>query len=80
MTTTAEPAAAQLAEAQARLTAAKAAVDEATSTVDAARAELGAAILAARSAGMTVPAVADHLEMSEANIFRISAKVRQESK
>lgn len=77
MTTTAEPTAAQLAEAQARLTAAKAAVDEATSTVDAARAELGAAILAARSAGMTVPAVADHLEWSEANVFRVSAQAKK---
>lgn len=72
-----EPDPAALAAAKRALTAAKAAVDEATSVEATARAALGAAILAAREAGMTVPAVADHLEWSEANVFRVSAQAKK---
>lgn len=42
-----------------------------------ARAHLGATILAARASGMTVPAVADALGQSEANVSRIQAKARK---
>lgn len=67
----------QLAVAQEQLTAAKAALDTATETETEARAVLGAAILDARAAGMTVPAVADFLGWSEANVFRVSAQAKK---
>lgn len=75
MTTTDTPA--KIAAAQRRLTAAKKNLDAASSHEAEARAALGAAILEARAAGMTVPAVADHLEWSEANVFRVSAQAKK---
>lgn len=64
------------AEACARMEAAKRAAETATTALEAARAELGAAILAARDAGMTVPQVADALGWSQANVFRVSAQAK----
>ena len=75
--TTTEPA--HLTEARARMLAAKRRAETLTEDLDAARADLGAAILAARAAGMTVPQVADALGYSQANIWRISAQAKEAS-
>lgn len=63
--------------AKAKLTAAKAALDAATENEADLRAVLGAVILEARAAGMTVPAVSEHLGWSQANSFRVSAQAKK---
>lgn len=68
---------AQLAEATARMVAAKEVAERADAALKAARADLGAAILAARAAGMTVPQVAAALDWSQANVFRVSAQAKE---
>ncbi len=60
-----------------KLVAAKERMEKADATLTEARAALGAAILAARADGMTVPQVADALDWSEANVFRVSAQAKK---
>lgn len=66
-------------EAAAAMLAAKRAAETATEELEARRDELGAAILAARDAGLTVPQVSDLLGWSEANTFRVSAQAKAKS-
>lgn len=77
MTAATAPEDPKLADALARMLAAKRASEVATDHLEVARAELGASILAARDAGLTVPQVADLLGWSQANVFRVSALAKE---